>query len=66
MKVEEVIPIVVGVLGAVQMALLRDLEILEIGRRIKTIQTTAGFETCHIYLMQRCNNKRNNLDHNGV
>ena len=34
-------PIVVGALGTITKGLLKDLEDLEIGRRIETIQTTA-------------------------
>ena len=42
------IPIVVGVLGAVPRTSFEDLEELEIGRRIKTIQTTALLKLARI------------------
>ena len=36
-----IVPIVIGALGTVTKGLLKDLEDLEVSRRVETIQTTA-------------------------
>ena len=43
-----IIPIVIGVFGAVTKGLLKRLEDLEIGGRVETIQTTALLRTARI------------------
>ena len=48
MMEEEMIPMVVNVLGAVPRALLKDLEELEIRGRVKTIKTTAELKLARI------------------
>ena len=41
-------PIVIGALGTVTKGLLKDLDVLEIGGRVETIQTTALLRTARI------------------
>ena len=43
-----IVPIVIGALSTITKGLLKDLEDLEIGRRIETIQTTAFLRTARI------------------
>ena len=43
-----IIPTVIGVFGAVTKRLLKELEDLEVGRRMETIQTTALLGTARI------------------
>ena len=43
-----IMPIVIGTLGTVTKGLLKDLEDLEIGGRVETIQTTALLRTARI------------------
>ena len=43
-----ILPIVIGALGIITKGLLKDLEDLEIGRRVETIQTTALLRTARI------------------
>ena len=43
-----IVPIVIGVFGTVTKGLLKGLEDLEIGGRVKTIQTTALLRTARI------------------
>ncbi len=43
-----IIPIVIGTFGTVTKGLLRGLEILEVGGRVETIQTTALLKTARI------------------
>ena len=43
-----IVPIVIGALDTVTKGLLKGLEDLEVGRRVKTIQTTALLRTARI------------------
>ena len=43
-----IIPIVIGVFGTVTKGLLKELEDLEVGRRVETIQTTTLLRTARI------------------
>ena len=43
-----IVPIVIGVLGTITKGLLKDLEDLEVGGRVETIQTTALLRTVRI------------------
>ena len=43
-----IVPIVIGALGTITKGLLKDLEDLEIGGRVETIQTTAALRTARI------------------
>ena len=43
-----IIPIVIGAFGTVTKGLLKGLEDLEVGGRVKTIQTTALLKTARI------------------
>ena len=43
-----IVPIVIGTLGTITNGLLKDLEDLEIGGRVQTIQTTASLRTARI------------------
>ncbi len=43
-----IIPIVIGAFGTVTKGLLKGLEDLEVGERVKTIQTTALLKTARI------------------
>ena len=43
-----IVPIVIGALGTITKGLLKDLEDLEVGRRVETIQTTASLRTVRI------------------
>ena len=43
-----IVPIVIGAFGTVTKGLLKDLEDLEVGRRVETIQTTALLKTARI------------------
>ena len=43
-----IVPIVIGTLGTITKGLLKDLEDLEIGGRVETIQTTALLRTARI------------------
>ena len=43
-----IIPIVIGAFGAVTKGLLKNLEDLEVGDRVETIQTTALLKTARI------------------
>ena len=43
-----IIPIVIGAFGTVTKGLLKSLEDLEVGDRVKTIQTTALLKTARI------------------
>ena len=43
-----IIPIVIGAFGTVTKGLLKDLEDLEVGGRVETIQTTALLRTARI------------------
>ena len=44
------IPIVIGAFGTVTKGLLKDLEDLEVGGRVRTIQTTALLKTARVVL----------------
>ena len=43
-----IVPIVIGALGTITKGLLKDLEDLEVGRQVETIQTTALLRTARI------------------
>ena len=43
-----IVPIVIGALGTITKGLLKDLEDLEVGGRVETIQTTALLRTARI------------------
>ena len=43
-----IVPIVIGALGTITKGLLKDLEGLEVGGRVETIQTTALLRTARI------------------
>ena len=43
-----IVPIVIGVLGTITKGLLKGLEVLEVGGRVETIQTTALLRTARI------------------
>ena len=43
-----IIPIVIGAFGIITKGLLKDLEYLEVGRRVETIQMTALLRTARI------------------
>ena len=43
-----IVPIVIGVFGAITKELLKGLEDLKVGRRVETIQTTALLRICRI------------------
>ena len=54
-----VIPIVVGALGLISKCMEKRLEELEIGERIKTIQTTALLKS--VVILRRAPNTRSDL-----
>ena len=43
-----IVPTVIGVLGTITKGLLKGLEVLEVGGRVETIQTTALLRTARI------------------
>ena len=43
-----IVPIVIGALGTITKGLFKDLEDLEVGRRVETLQTTALLRTAKI------------------